>query len=137
VAGQFLKPKTPLLRLLSLSEAETLESPSVGRRPPIALPVAVFVDKDTDSGAVALAAAMQDTHRASLVGDSKAHAYATITTRVTTRYRDSFLVPLGEISRINGTSLAAGIQVDVTVDAQDEGALMRAAREIFGGVARN
>ena len=132
VAGQFLKPKTPLLRLLSPWAVETLESPAVGRRPPIALPVAIFVDKDTDSGGLALAAAMQDTHRASLIGDSKEHANATLTSQVTTRYRDSFLVPVGEMSRITGASLAAGIQVDVTVPAQDDAALMDAARALFG-----
>jgi Peptidase family S41 len=137
VAGQFLRPKTPLLRLLSLWPAETLESSAVGRRSPIALPVAIFVDKDTDSGGLALAAAMQDTHRASLIGDSKELANAAITTQVTTRYRDSFLVPIGEMSRINGTSLAAGIQVDVAVPAQDDEALMAAARAMFGGSAHH
>jgi hypothetical protein len=137
VAGQFLKPKTPLLRLLSLWPVETLESPAVGRRSPIALPVAIFVDKDTDSGGLALAAAMQDTHRASLIGDSKEHAYAGLITQVTTRYRDSFRVPIGEMSRINGTSLAAGIQVDVAVPAQNDEALMNAARALFAGSAQH
>lgn len=136
VAGQFLPPRTPILRILSPSAVETLESPAVGRRPPIALPVAIFVDKDTESGGLALAAALQDTHRASLIGDSKEHANAALTSPVTTKYRDSFLVPVGEMSRINGTSLAAGIQVDVAVPAQNDEALMYAARALFGGKAQ-
>lgn len=136
VAGQFLKPKTPLLRMVSPSAVETLVSPAVGRRQPIALPMVVFVDTDTDSGGLSLAAALQDAHRASLIGDSKEDAYATLDLQVTTRYRDSFVVPAGEIRRITGASLAAGIQVDVTVPAQDDAALMDAARAVFGGKAQ-
>ena len=134
VAGQFLTPKTPFLRVADRSREETLESPAVGRRPPIALPLVVFVDEDTESGALALAAAFQDAHRARLIGESKEHANAAILSLMTTyKYKEQFLLPIGEIRRINGVSLAAGIQVDVAVPAQDDNALLEAARALFGG----
>lgn len=138
VAGQFLKPKTPLLRLADKSHVETLESPAVGRRPLIALPVAIFVDQDTDSGGLALAAALHDAHRASLIGESKQHANAAILDLVTTRtFKDRFLLQVGEMSRINGASLAAGLQVDIVASSEDDVALMNAARALFDGIPQH
>ena len=79
-------------------------------------------------------AACGDAHRASLVGDSKEHANADILDLLTIhKSTDRFLLPIAEMSRINGASLAAGIQVDVAVPGEDEDALMDAARALFGG----
>lgn len=137
VAAQFLKPKTPLMRITDRSNSETEESPDVGRRPPIAIPMAIFVDKDTESGALALAAALQDAHRASLIGEPKEHANADILSLLTIhKFPDRFLLPIGEMTRINGASLAAGLQVDVAVPAHNDEAMMDAARTVFGGKAQ-
>jgi hypothetical protein len=137
VAAEFLKPKTSLFRIASRSGVETLDSPADGRRTPIELQLAIFVDKDTESGALALAAALQDAQRATLIGEPKMHANAAVFSLMTTsRGRDQFLLPVGEILRVNGASLAAGIRVDVAVSPQDNAALMEAARTQFGGSAR-
>jgi hypothetical protein len=134
VAAQFLGPKTPLMRLTGRLNAETQETPADSRRTPITLPLAIFIDKDTESGALALAAALQDTHRASLIGEPKDHANAAVLGVVTTpRDQDRFLLPIGEISRVSGAPLAAGKQVDIAVSPQEDGALMEAARAQFGG----
>jgi Peptidase family S41 len=137
VAGQFLTPKTPLMRVTGRLNAETQEIPADSRRTPLTLPLAIFVNQDTESGALALAAALRDAHRARLIGESKDHANATVLILLTVRnYLDRFLLPIAEMSRINGASLAAGIQVDIAVPAQDDGALMDAARALFGGSAQ-
>ena len=133
VAGQFLKAKTPLMQVTSRSGAETLESPDMGRRPRIALPVVIFVDRDTESGAIALAAALQDAHRAILVGESKERANAALFAMVSSfRPPDHYLLPVGEMRRVTGVQLTAGVQVDVAVAPQDDAALMEAARVQFG-----
>jgi peptidase S41-like protein len=134
LTGEFLRPKTLIFRIASRAGVETFESPADGRRTPLAFPLVIFVDKDTESGALALAAALQDVHRASVIGESKLHANAAVSSLMSTsRGRDNFVLPVGEIIRVSGASLAAGMQADVAVSAQDNAALMEAARAQFGG----
>jgi len=70
VASQFVNAQTPLIRLTDGKRSEILDAGLTGRKSPITLPLAVFVDRDTESGALAIAAALQDAGRATLVGES-------------------------------------------------------------------
>jgi hypothetical protein len=135
VASQFLKPKTPLFRIRdNKSRTEILESGVTGRSAPITLPLAIFVDQDTESGALAIAAALQDAKRAKLVGESKEQANGKLLTLVTTpRGQDTFFLPVGELERLGGARLAAGIRVDVAVSPKDDDALIAAACAQFAG----
>ena len=129
VASQFVKAKTPLIRLRDgKSRTEVLDAIDTGRQTPITLPLALLVDADTESGGLAIAAALQDTQRAKLVGESKEKANGQLFTVLTTPgERDRYVLPIGEIVRLGGAPLAAGIQVDVAVSPKDDSALIAAA----------
>jgi hypothetical protein len=132
IAGQFLKRDTPLLRLTDRSRTETETAPDTGRHEPITLPLVVLMDAETDSGGLALAAALRDAGRASLIGGSKSPAHAMVRNLVTTRSsHDTFPLPVASMVRISGVPLADGLQVDVAVAPKDDAALLDAARQRF------
>ncbi len=132
VASQFLKPKIPLFRIRERSRVEILESGATGRSAPITLPLAIFVDQDTESGALAIAAALQDARRAKLVGESKEQANGKLLNLLMTpRGEDKFFLPVAELECLGGVPLAAGIQVDVAVAPKDDDTLIAAARAQF------
>jgi carboxyl-terminal processing protease len=137
VAGEFLKPKAPLFRIVSRAGEETEASPTNGRRTPITVPMVVFVDRDTESGALALAASLRDAGRANLIGESKEHANGTILAQVTTRTgQDTYLLAVGYIKRLGGAPLAEGLQVDIAASPNSDDAMLDAARARFGDSAR-
>ena len=134
VASQFVNPKTPLIRLSNGSRSEVLVAVGTGRKSPITLPLAVFVDRDTESGALAIAAALQDAGRAKLVGESKDKAAGRLFTVLSTPGRqDTFTLPVGEMEHVGGAPLSAGIQVDVAASPKDDTALLAAACTQFPG----
>jgi Peptidase family S41 len=132
ITGEFLKPKTPLFRIASRMGDEIVPSPTDGRRTPITVPMVVFMDRDTESGALALAASLRDAGRADLIGESKERANGTLLTQVPTwGGRDQFLLPVGYMKRLGGAALADGVQVDVVVAPGDDDAMLEAARARF------
>jgi len=134
VASQFLKPKTPLFRLRDKARRVEILDSDVTGHPQITLPLAVFVDKDTESGALAIAAALQDAKRARLIGESKERANGNLLAMFTTPGgQDTYFLPVGEIERLNGARLAAGVQVDVAASPKDDAALIAAACAQFTG----
>jgi hypothetical protein len=130
LAGEFLQPGTPLFQLTDRSHVEMQKSPKLGKNRPLTLPLVIFMDEDTESGALALAASLRDAGRASLIGESKEKANGTIRNLIPTTWsgKDQFLLPIGYISRVGGAPLANGLQVDVVVSPQSESALMDAAK---------
>jgi C-terminal processing protease CtpA/Prc len=133
VAGQFVKPNTALFRVTARSGEETFGTPTDGRLTPIALPLVVFMDSDTDSGGLLLAATLRDVGRAALIGESKEHANGTVLALDATRTgQDHFLVPVGHMKRLGGTLLSEGVQVDVQVSPKNEEAMLEAARTRLG-----
>ena len=131
LAGEFLAPGTPLFRLVEKGKkATTIKTASDGKATPIALPLVVFIDRDTDSGGLMFAAALKDTGRASLIGEPKQVANGSAWNVFWTPNRqDVFELPVAYLQRIGGAPLAAGVQVDVAVSpASDDDALMEAAR---------
>ena len=133
VAGEFVKPNTPLFRVTARSGEETFRSPTDGRRTPIAVPMVVFMDKDTDSGGLLLAASLRDTGRADLIGESNEHASGKVLALVPTRTgQDQFLVHVGNMKRLGGALLSEGVQVDVPASPKNEDAMLEAAHTRLG-----
>ena len=124
LASELLKPSLPLFRIATRHVIESSESQRVGPGAAAALPVAIFIDKETDSGALALAAALQDQQRAQIIGEQKDKINGAVTTLVhAPRSQD--------VRHLGGQQLAAGVRVDVTVSTKDDDALMNAARAQF------
>jgi Peptidase family S41 len=138
LARELLEPSTALFRIVTRRGVETVEAPSADKPTPITLPVVVFVDKDTESGGLLLAALLQDTGRATLIGESKEEANGAVSNVFWTPNRqDVFQLPIGYFQRLGGTKLAAGVQVDVAVSpASDDEALMQEARARLAGAPR-
>jgi Peptidase family S41 len=133
VAGEFVKPNTPLFRVTTRSGEETLRAPTDAKRAPIGLPLVVFIDKDTESGALMLAASLRDVGRADLVGESKEHANDRVLALVPTRTgQDQFLVAVGHMKRLGGDLLSEGVQVDVAASPKNEESMLEAARTRLG-----
>jgi len=133
VAGEFVKPNTPLFRVTTRSGEETFRAPTDARRTPIALPLVVFMDKDTESGGLLLAASLKDVGRADLVGESKEHANDKVLALVPTRTgQDQFLVAVGHMKRLGGPLLSEGVQVDVPASPKNEESMLEAARTRLG-----
>lgn len=131
LAAQFVAPGTPLLILNDRSRAETVKAEKAGSKRPIGQPLVVLIDANTESGALALAAALRDAGRASLIGESKQKANGSLLTPVVlTRDPEgiTFTLPVGYISRLGGARLADGLQVDVEVPTNDDQRLLEAAR---------
>jgi hypothetical protein len=133
VAGEFVKPNTPLFRATAKSGEETFRAPTDARRTTIALPLVVFMDKDTDSGGLMLAASLRDVGRADLVGESNEHAHDKVFAFVPTRTRqDQFAVAIGHMKRLGGALLSQGVQVDVPASPKNEESMLEAARTRLG-----
>lgn len=133
VAGEFIKAGTPLFRLTSRAGDEVVRAPTDGRHPPIAIPLVVFMDQDTESGALLLAVSLRDAGRADLIGASKAHANDKVLALLTTQTgQDRFVVPVGHMQRMGGSALSAGVQVDVRAPPGNEDAMLEAARTRLG-----
>ena len=128
LAAQFLKPGTPLFLITSRAGAETMKSGKAGKTRPISLPLVALIDKDTDSGGLALAAALHDAGRATLIGERTDHAYGDVHALLFTQPGNiTFTLPVGYISRLGGARLEEGVAVDVAVDSSNDEALMDAA----------
>ena len=128
LASNFLKPGLPLLVIASMRGPETLRSRDIAWHP-ISLPVVVFIDRETDSGALGLAAALQDQHRARIIGEQKEKINGNVMSFVSTpKGQDMFLLPVADIRHVGGERLAVeGVRVDVAVRANDEDAMTAAA----------
>lgn len=98
-------------------------------RDPLTLPLLIFIDKRTDSGGLLLAAILQDQHRARIIGEAKTDINGAVYYVLRPKILDADVkFPMGELMLPGKRPLAAGVRVDVTVPANDEEALMNAAR---------
>ena len=128
LAGLFLKKSTFLFQVLSKQgELVKYESkPTVH----IDLPVAVLIDGRTDNGGLLVAAVLQDQRRAMIIGEQKANVNGAVASLVFPPGVDRALVlPTGEILLPDKHPLAAGVHIDVSMPANDDDALLAAARD--------
>lgn len=95
----------------------------------IDLPTAVLIDNRTDNGGLLVAAVLQDQRRATIIGEQKTNVNGAVSSLVfPPGFNQALVLPTGEILLPKKQSLAAGIHVDVSMPANDDDALMNAAR---------
>jgi len=128
LAGLFLRKNAFLFQVLSKQgELVKYESKATAH---IDLPVAVLIDNRTDNGGLLVAAVLQDQRRAMIIGEQKTNVNGAVASLVFPPGLDRALVlPTGEILLPNKQALAAGVHVDVSMPANDEDALLAAARD--------
>jgi C-terminal processing protease CtpA/Prc len=104
------------------------ESEATGHKP-TNLPVAVLIDNRTDSGALLVAAMLQSNRHAAVIGEEKPAVNGGVSSLVFPPGANRGVVlPTGEILLEDKRPLSAGIHVDIAVPAQDDTALLNAAR---------
>jgi hypothetical protein len=135
VAGLFIKKDTALFRVVmkDLAPDEFKANIAGGKVNP--LPMAVLVDRRTDSGGLLLAAVLQRTGRARLIGETKESAGINGDIHMLFFVRNTswnFKVPTGRIFLGADRPLANGVTVDVPVPGADEAEMLKAARELLG-----
>jgi hypothetical protein len=96
---------------------------------PTNLPVAVLIDSRTDSGALLVAAILQGMRHATVIGQQRPAINGAVSALVFPPGANRAVVlPTGEILLADKRPLAAGLHVDVAMAAQDEIAMLNAAR---------
>jgi hypothetical protein len=129
LVGFFIKTGQTVFQ--TISKQGTLvkyEAEATGHKP-IKLPVAVLIDNRTDGGALLVAAVLQSQRHAAVIGEQKADVNGAVSSLVFPPGANRGVVlPTGEILLDDKKPLSAGIRVDVPVPAQDDTALLNAAR---------
>jgi len=96
---------------------------------PTNLPVAVLIDGRTDSGGLLVAAILQGMRHATVIGQQKTNINGAVSSLVFPPGANRGVVlPTGEILLSDKHPLAAGMHVDIPMAAQDEIAMLNAAR---------
>jgi hypothetical protein len=133
LASMFVKPNVEVFQVADRSGRRWGYSTlTVGSHAPFAYSLAIFIDKKTDSGALLAAAILQDQQRAQIIGEVKDDINGSVSSVFRTdRDQDIFVLPIGELLRAGGRPLANGYRVDVAIPAQDDAALLDAARARF------
>jgi hypothetical protein len=129
LVGFFIKSGQTLFQ--TITKQGTLakyESEATGHKP-TNLPVAVLIDNRTDSGALLVAAVLQGNRHAAVIGEEKPAVNGAVSSLVFPPGANRGVVlPTGEILLEDKRPLSAGIHVDVAMPAQDDTALLNAAR---------
>jgi hypothetical protein len=129
VAGFFLKNGEQLFQVVSKQgNLVKYRSESSGHGV-LSLPVVVLIDSHTDSGGLLVAAVLQDHRRATVIGEQKTGINGAVSSLVFPPGANRGVVlPTGEILLPDKHPLEAGVRIDIPVSAQDDKALMNAAR---------
>jgi hypothetical protein len=129
LAGFFLKSGQTIFQ--TINKQGTLvkyESEATGYKP-IGLPVAVLIDDRTDGGALLVAAVLQSHRHATVIGEQRASINGAVSSLVFPPGANrGAVLPTGEILLADKRPLAAEFHADVSMPAQDETALLNAAR---------
>ena len=127
LAGLFLDKKTFLFQVRD-KEGDLVKYES---KPDshIDMPAAVLIDNRTDKGGILVAAVLQDQRRATLIGEQKTNINGAVSSLVfPPGFHQALVLPTGEILLPKKQPLAAAVHVDVNMPANDEEALLNAAR---------
>jgi len=127
LAGLFIKRAALLFQTVSKQgELVKYESKPTTH---IDLPAAVLIDNRTDNGGLLVAAVLQDQKRATIIGEQKSNVNGAVSSLVfPPGVNRALVLPTGEILLPNKHPLAAGVRVDVNMPANDDDALLGAAR---------
>ncbi len=133
IADFFVGPGVPIFTIQTNHGRDRLDSQATSRRLPSSLPVAIFIDKETNSGALGFAAALQDQQRALIVGEQTRQIEDYVLNLMPTpKGQDTYMLPVGELLHSDGRALAVtGVRIDIAAQPSDDDAMLRAARKAF------
>ena len=129
LAGFFIKNGQLVFQTVNkLGDVVKYQSDASNHKP-TNLPVAVLIDGRTDSGGLLVAAILQNMRHATVIGQQKTNINAAVSALVfPPGVNRGVVLPTGEILLADKRPLAAGLHVDVQMAAQDEIAMLNAAR---------
>jgi hypothetical protein len=129
LSGFFIKNGAAIFQTVNKQgDVVKYQSDATGHKPSN-LPVAVLVDNRTDSGALLVAAILQSQRHATVIGEQKPNINGAVSSLVFPPGANRGVVlPTGEILLTDKRPLASGLHIDVPMPAQDEIAMLNAAR---------
>ena len=129
LAGFFIKNGQLVFNTVNKAGEVVKYQSDASNHKPTNLPVAILIDNRTDSGALLVAAILQTMRHASVIGQQKPGINAAVSALVfPPGVGRAVVMPTGEILLADKRPLAAGLHVDVQMAAQDEIAMLNAAR---------
>ena len=129
LAGFFIKNGQLVFNTVNKQGEVVKYQSDASNHKPTNLPVAVLIDSRTDGGALLVAAILQTMRHASVIGQQKPNINAAVSALVfPPGVGRAVVMPTGEILLADKHPLAAGLHVDVQMAAQDEIAMLNAAR---------
>ena len=129
LAGFFIKNGQLVFQTVNKQGDVVKYQSDASNHKPTNLPVAVLIDGRTDSGGLLVAAILQNMRHATVIGQQKTNINAAVSALVfPPGVNRGVVLPTGEILLADKRPLAAGLHVDVQMAAQDEIAMLNAAR---------
>ena len=129
LAGFFIKNGQLVFQAVNKQGEVVKYQADASNHKPSNLPVAVLIDSHTDSGGFLVAAILQSMHHATVIGQQKTAINGAVSSLVfPPGANQGVVLPTGEILLADKRPLAAGLHIDVPMAAQDEIAMLNAAR---------
>ena len=129
LAGFFVKNGQLIFQTVNKQGDVVKYQSDASNHKPTGLPVAVLIDGHTDSGGLLVAAILQSMRHATIIGQQKAAINGATSSLVFPPGANrGAVLPTGEILLADKHPLAAGLHIDVPMAAQDEIAMLNAAR---------
>lgn len=129
LAGFFIKNGQLVFQTVNKQGDVVKYQSDASNHKPTNLPVVVLIDGRTDSGGLLVAAVLQNMRHATVIGQQKTNINAAVSALVfPPGVNRGVVLPTGEILLADKRPLAAGLHVDVQMAAQDEIAMLNAAR---------
>jgi Peptidase family S41 len=130
LVGYFLKPGETIFQVINKQGSLVKYQSEANSHKPTKLPLVVLIDARTDNGGLLVAAVLQDQRRAGIIGEVKPSINGAVSSLVFPPGANRGVVlPTGEILLPDKRPLAAAVRLDVTMPAQDDTAMLNAARE--------
>jgi hypothetical protein len=129
LVGYFLKPGETIFQVINKQGSLVKYQSEANTHKPTKLPMVVLIDSHTDNGGLLVAAVLQDQRRAGVIGELKPAINGAVSSLVFPPGANRGVVlPTGEILLPDKRPLAASVRLDVSMPAQDDAAMLNAAR---------
>ena len=137
LVGYFLKAGETIFQVINKQGSLVKYQSEANSHKPTKLPLVVLIDARTDNGGLLVAAVLQDQRRAGIIGEVKPTINGAVSSLVFPPGANRGVVlPTGEILLPDKRPLAAAVRLDVTLHAQDDAAMLNAAREYLAKNSR-
>jgi hypothetical protein len=129
LAGYFLKPGETIFQVINKQGSLVKYQSEANTHKPTKLPMVVLIDAHTDNGGLLVAAVLQDQRRAGVIGELKPAINGAVSSLVFPPGANRGVVlATGEILLPDKRPLAASVRLDVSMPAEDDTAVLNAAR---------